>query len=123
MSWAGTQSLPIPLALHAVAAADGYVYAIGGWDDASYHREVWRAAIQGDGSLTSWQRDQDYPHQITFHSATAHDGRLYVVGGVALIANQPVALNQVFFANIGANGALGPGRRSRTCLARSTEPR
>jgi N-acetylneuraminic acid mutarotase len=107
VSWSATQALPVPLYLHAVAASGDYIYVIGGWDDTSYRREVWRAQIQSDGSLASWQRDADYPYQITLHSAVAQGGRLYVVGGVALVNKQPVALNNVYFANIGVDGALG----------------
>ena len=118
VSWSNVQALPVPLYLHAATASDGYVYVIGGYDDVYYHREVWRAQVLADGSLTSWQRDRDYPYEITLHSAVAHGGRLYVMGGVALINNQPVALNKVLYANIGAGGTLGPWQEV-TSLPRS----
>ena len=114
VSWSNAQALPLPLALHAASAAGDHIYVIGGYDDTNYHREVWRSQIQADGSLASWQRDRDYPYQITLHSAVAQDGRLYVVGGQALISNQAVALNKVFYANIGAGGTLGPWQEVRS---------
>ena len=118
VSWMDAQPLPVPLYLHAATVSGGYVYVIGGYDDTNYRREVWRAQILADGSLAGWQPDRDYPYQITLYSAVAHGGRLYVVGGVALINNQTVALNKVFYANIGAGGTLGPWQEV-TSLPRS----
>ncbi len=106
--WITDQPLPIPLYLHAVAIWNDHIYVIGGWDNHTYHREVWRADIQADGALGSWKQDREYPLPVTLHSAVAHAGRLYILGGVTPSGGQAMPLNKVYFADIASDGGLGP---------------
>lgn len=115
--WTQQPSLPVPLYLHAAVVWGNYVYVIGGWDNQNYRREVYRASIGADGSLSNWQQDQSYPFAIGLHAAKAVNGRIYVAGGYET--------KRVYMAAIGADGALGswqevaslPGVRYRHAMA------
>ncbi len=103
-AWQAQPALPVRLNLHVVVALNGYVYAIGGYDNQNYHSEVWRSQIAADGSLSAWQRDRDYPLAITLHAATAASGRIYVSGGYT----PQRGTNHVYFTTQNADGTLGP---------------
>lgn len=81
-SWSATTALPVPRKAHAAAAANSYLYSVGG-ADASNARQVsvFYAPVQGDGSLGSWQVTTALPSPRANLGAVAAGGFLYAIGG------------------------------------------
>jgi N-acetylneuraminic acid mutarotase len=91
---------------HRCVAYNGYLYMMGGRNTIGEGiRDVAVARIQDDGSLGAWAAATPLPPTsgLSSFAAVAHDGRLYVIGG--LIYSSPVA--DVHVAPIRADGTLG----------------
>ena len=103
-AWLDAPSLPTPLHSHAAVAwrrntlCDRRV----GWESSTSGGAT-RSDIATDGSLSTWQRDRDFPVGIVLHAAVVTDGRIYVSGGDTTGGKT----NRVYVAMIGTGGALG----------------
>lgn len=83
------QSLnPLPIVVHDPMAmvADGYLYAFGGEGtppsgDTSHSRDVYRAAIQADGTVGSWQLVGLMLDRRPHSGYLVYDGTIHVVAG------------------------------------------
>jgi hypothetical protein len=85
--WQQLRPLPRPRSHHAVFVADSFMYVIGGLDGAvnghgAHFTDVIRAPVQADGSLGEWRIVSRAPHAYATHAAFAHDGYLWILGGV-----------------------------------------
>jgi hypothetical protein len=103
-----TTPLPAPRYQHAVAAHNGYLYAIGGRDaDGAATAGVSFAPILADGTVGAWASTSALPAPRIgiADMAFGYSGRLYVVGGADA---QFTALNTVLYATQNADGTLGP---------------
>jgi len=103
-TWTDGRALPNSLYFHAAEVVNGHIFVIGGWDGSNRRREVWRAAIQNDGSLGEWINAGLYPIGIALHDVIGVGSRLYVIGGQN---SAGVALAEVRFVDVQANGNLG----------------
>jgi hypothetical protein len=82
----------------------GYLYIIGGLDaSGAYRSEVWRAAINADGSLGAWARDLSLPEGLAFASCVAFGNMVYVIGG----RSSSGLSSTVYFTMVNSGGALG----------------
>jgi hypothetical protein len=101
-SWSAQTALPATNQFHAMAAWNGYVYAIGGDSNNVYYAQV------QNGQITSWNATTPIPPGVTaivsrgFMCAAAIDGFLYILGGF-----NGVALSIVNYASINPDGSLG----------------
>ncbi len=80
--WSSTE--PLPVALHSADAAlfRGFVYVTGGADgDDVPVPTTYRAAINDDGTLGTWEELDALPNPTTYHSFVNFGPFLYVVGG------------------------------------------
>jgi N-acetylneuraminic acid mutarotase len=69
--------MPAPRSGHAVAAVEGKVYVIGGWDGVKHCDDVWQYNPDGD----SWRVGTAMPTARSHPAVTTIEGRVYVVGG------------------------------------------
>jgi hypothetical protein len=116
--WTALGDMPTPRSHHASVVHDGALYLIAGLNGnpAAPHeplRDVLRAPIHADGSLGAWATVSTLPHAYGTHSAFAHGGFVYLVGGVEDNARFSDAILR---APIESNGALGDWSRVGSSL-------
>jgi hypothetical protein len=102
-----TTPLPEARYQHAVAAHNGYLYAIGGRGaDGAAPAGVYFAPILADGTVGAWAATAALPAPRIgiADMAFGYSGHLYVVGGADA---QFTALNTVLYADQNADGTLG----------------
>jgi len=81
-SWTPTSTLPESRYRLSLSAANGYLYATGGYDGSNARNSIYVARINGDGTLQSWQLANFAPGGGRFyHSSHVINGRLTLVGG------------------------------------------
>jgi N-acetylneuraminic acid mutarotase len=116
--WTALTPLPRPRSHHAALVHQGYLYVVGGLDGRpadgpALLNDVRRAEILPDGSLGAWKLASVMPHSYSTHSAFAHDGGLYVLGGVEDNAR---FVGTVWRAGFGAEGRLGSWEQMHPAL-------
>jgi N-acetylneuraminic acid mutarotase len=105
--WESAFDLPVAVRSLTLTAANGYLYAIGGADgNNTASAQVYRAKINANGSLTSWQplTDRPLPQARERHATVVYGGRLVVLGGLNASGN---STNTVYAATLNADGSLG----------------
>ena len=131
-----TVNLPQSIWDHASAIWNGYVYVAGGnsactavFDNCGFTDNVYFSRINQDGSLSDFNQTTPLPRYLKGHSLLAHQGYLYVIGGIVQTVypvapipypdppypnpdfdfdNYETILNgRVFYAKIGSDGRLG----------------
>jgi len=105
-TWQSTTAYP--RSTHAMPAVcyNGHIYVISGHHTGWYHSDVYYADLNPDGSILSWIATTSYPTGSNRHSAVAHNGYIYSVGGNNDNCYNP-ALNTVYAAPINPDGSLG----------------
>jgi N-acetylneuraminic acid mutarotase len=101
-SWQSTTSLPSGRHYHSSVVSGGYVYVLGGYGDSGSLSEVLYAAVNGDGSLGSWQSTTSLPSGRSAHSSVVSGGYVYVLGG-----GDSDYLSEVLYAAVNGDGSLG----------------
>jgi len=83
-SWTATTPLPDRRELLGVALMDDAIFVTGGMKtpEITFHDEAYKAEINPDGTVGSWQELQNLPEPREFHTSFAYKGRVYVIGGV-----------------------------------------
>jgi uncharacterized repeat protein (TIGR01451 family) len=99
--WTAAAALPAQLYRLSAAADNNVIYVTGGYDGAA-RANVYMARVRSDGSLEPWQETTALPNPVYYHETVIHDGRVLVLGG----KNDGAEFNQVYAANINANGTL-----------------
>lgn len=84
-AWQPMTPLPEPRSSFAAATLDGSIYVVGGWAMAGdketvWHETAWRGQMH-DGKL-KWTAIAEPPFQRRALSVAAHDGKIYVLGGM-----------------------------------------
>jgi hypothetical protein len=107
-AWTAGPALPEAVFYHAGAAANGFVYVLGGYhytdaDGFVVSDAVSYAKVNADGSLGAWQAALHLPQAVFFPSAAVWNGRIYVTGGW----NGTALTNAVYSAAVNADGSLG----------------
>jgi hypothetical protein len=103
-AWQTANPLPGPLRSLTLTAANGYLYAVGGSSGSSVSAQVYRAKINADSSLGSWQTLGVLPQPRERHAAVVYGGRLVVLGGLNASGG---STNTVYAARLNADGSLG----------------
>jgi N-acetylneuraminic acid mutarotase len=99
--WAVSDSwLPVAKAGHNIAAANGYLYLMGGTTVVLGTTDVYQARIKSDGDIGAWTVSSNLlPSARTFGHGFAYNNFLYMIGGEDT-SNNPQ--NSVFFAPVTA---------------------
>lgn len=112
-TWRATSSLPQPVIYGTGAAADGYVYVLGGdhcndafCDAVAISNVVYFAKANADGTLGAWAATSPLPEAVYFPSAAVWNGTIYVTGGF----NGSDLTAGVYGAKVNADGSLGAWR-------------
>ena len=108
-AWNPAGDLPGPLSHFSVAYARGFVYVTGGLDklpttNPPPKKDVWRGAVEPDGTLDDWTAMTPMPVGICTHASFVYGGWLYVAGGIDA---KPSELAAVRRAPIQDDGTLG----------------
>ncbi len=83
--WLELPPLPEPRSSHDAAVLGGRIYVAGGWQlrgdqDSQWHTTAW--SIDPTAATPKWEELPTPPFQRRAVSLAAHDGRLYVIGGM-----------------------------------------
>jgi hypothetical protein len=119
--------LPAGLSKHALAAAQGFLYAIGGNTGGAvsqegytqgFQNDVYYAAIDPDSTLGPWHRTEALPDSRIDHKAAAVGPYLFIIGGRNVneyfdpaaqgLYFDYILYKQVLFSQIQADGTLNP---------------
>ncbi len=102
-SWFTTKPYPAKIYAETCVASGSYVYCIGGNNYTNgYIANVSVAAIEVNGSLTSWIQTKQYPVGIASAGCFVQKDYIYCIGG----NNKTSLTNTVYFSQIEANGSL-----------------
>jgi hypothetical protein len=97
--WSDLPSLPEPRSSLDAAVLNDTVYVFGGWklngesDDSQWHQTAWSLNLS-DANAT-WQPIAEPPFQRRAVSVAAHDGKLYVLGGMQAVGG-PTTKSSVY---------------------------
>jgi hypothetical protein len=82
-AWLSTTAFPSGRILHSSVAYNGFVYAIGGFEEQNYGpvSAVLVAPLNADGSVGDWSSTAALPSERWFHSSVAYNGFIYTMGG------------------------------------------
>lgn len=81
-AWTATASLPAARTKLAMTAWDGHLVATGGDDGAGSRNTVYWAALNDDGTITSWNTSAaTLPAAVSGHAMSVSSGTLYASGG------------------------------------------
>ncbi|PSO43460.1 hypothetical protein BRC19_00340 [Candidatus Saccharibacteria bacterium QS_5_54_17] len=103
-AWSTTSSLTRERTELGVAVHDDYIYATNGFDGTGELDSVEYAPINSDGTLGSWSSTSTTATAKSLHASVAHNGYLYVIGGLDSNNN---TLASVEYAPINSDGTLG----------------
>ena len=84
-TWAELPVLPEPRSSHDAAVVGDTLYVVGGWamngeDDHDWHDTAWKLDLTSN--KLSWEAISAPPFQRRAIAAAAHNGKLYVIGGM-----------------------------------------
>ncbi len=106
--WQTIGSLPVPLAEHAMAVANGYLFVSGGVTGAGGQllSKVYVAPLRADGLLGTWQEltSTPLPRGLRSHSMLAINDSLYLSGGMEV--GLPWEHHEIYRASVQADGTL-----------------
>lgn len=105
-TWQVTTSLPAARYGSQLAFANGYLYHLGGFNGTNVFNTTHFSVINngGGGFTNTWATTTSLGTARSLHGAVAHNGRIYVFGGINSAATP---LNTVEYATINANGTVG----------------
>jgi len=103
-TWSSTTSIPSPRIriTHSVAAANGYIYVVGG-ENSSAQTTVWYAKVNADGTVGAWTSGSSLPVATSDQAVVVDNGYIYSMGGLA-----PSATNAIYYAKLNYDGSIGP---------------
>ncbi len=99
--WSETTPLPNGSWRHACAAANGFIYFLGGGSGPS--ADCYYARVNPDGTIGSWQSASALPTTLGWLAADATGGHIYAVGGWNLSG----LTNAASYAPLDSSGAIG----------------
>lgn len=108
-TWLALNSLPGARDSHAMVAANGYLYVIGGLNNTSTAQStVYKAQIQAGGTLGAWSTTTALPVPVADVglynlAATTLSGKVYVFGGAN---NNGVSVATIYIGSSDASGDL-----------------
>lgn len=108
-TWNSTTVLPGARRYLEATVANGYLYAVGGFDGATADATVYYAKLNGDGTIGAWQTNaQPLPGARVGPSIVNADGYLYVLGGCSdNTTTCGTPNNSIYYAKLTADGSTG----------------
>jgi hypothetical protein len=106
-AWSPTTSFPIPVDAQSCVASSGYIYCVGGIDEAagtnatSYPSELVYYAPLSSSGIGSWSKSLSYPAGTYLPSCAEDNGYVYCVGGVNSGGD---AVNTDYYASLSSSG-------------------
>jgi N-acetylneuraminic acid mutarotase len=96
--WSDLPKLPEPRSSHDAAVLGDTLYVVGGWrlggkDSQEWHKTAWSLDLKV--AKPEWKALPETPFERRALSAAAHDGKLYVIGGMKS-DNKPCTLVSIF---------------------------
>jgi len=84
-TWSDLPALPEPRSSHDAAVVGDSIYVVGGWamtgeGDHVWHDTAWKMDLTADE--LKWEAITSPPFQRRAIAAAAHDGKLYIIGGM-----------------------------------------
>jgi hypothetical protein len=117
-NWCTTSSITTARNRFGMAAYNGYIYIVGGYDGSAPitgSHSVMYSSIASDYTLGTWADNSTNFTSITALAngwrnggVVAEEGHIYMVGGCTTAPACTGALNGVYYAVINADGTLGP---------------
>lgn len=81
--WSDLNPLPVTLTAHTAFCKDGYVYLLGGYNNAIYY-----AKINTDGTINKWEKNlNSFETARGNHSSNVNNDIIYIIGGSTGNAN------------------------------------
>lgn len=107
-TWNKAPSYPYGVAYQSCATNSTYVYCIAGVNAGSGGSEtnVYYAAIQDNGNLSSWKASASYPAKVYAPSCIIASGYVYCMGGA------PTNATWVYYSQIQSNGDLSSWKQA-----------
>ena len=102
-AWTTTNSLPNTRYLHSSVVANGYVYAIAGYDGSTVQSTVFYAKLNSNGTTGTWQSTNSIVGARYLSGAVVVNGHVYMLGGF----NGTSYLNSVTYAPLNGDGTTG----------------
>lgn len=106
--WQETSSLPVPLSNHSAVYNNGFIYAMGGANDAGFPVGTnFYTRVNSDGSLGPWANAALLPNKdglANFYAASLGNF-VYIFGGATYGIN---AVRDVWYTNVRNDGSLVP---------------
>lgn len=96
----------IGIDLHGTVIVNNRLYVLGGWTGTQGTSAVRYATING-GTIGAWQTGPSLPKAVYRLAAVAHDGFIYVTGGVIRSGEDVISQADVYVARVNADGSLG----------------
>lgn len=81
-TWTTSAALPSGRYGHSTMAHNGFLYAIGGYDDINTLNDVLMAPMNANGAIGAWVSTAALSSGLRHHSSIAHNGFIYVLGGL-----------------------------------------
>ncbi len=106
-SWTRTTAYPIPVDSQSCVASSGYIYCMGGFDEAqgtnatSYPSSYVEYAPLTSSGIGPWSNSTAYPADVYAPSCVAADSYIYCLGGLDSNSNY---LNAVYYASPSSSG-------------------
>ena len=79
--WDGTTDYPSPIRAESCVTSGGYIYCVGGYNEAVISSLVYYAPISPSG-IGAWTSTTSYPMAVWAQSCAAAAGEIYCVGGI-----------------------------------------
>jgi len=102
-AWTATTSFSTGRSNHAAVITNSYIYVLGGNTAAANLNDVQYAPLNADGTVGAWTATTSFVTTRVSHTATAHKGYIYILGG----NNGGSSFSDVQFAPLNANGSVG----------------
>lgn len=105
-SFVATTSLPEARWLHGMAVLNGYLYVIGGLNNAAVQQStVYKAPINSDGTVGAWSPTAALPVPLSDTGVIVVGNRIYVIGGDKGTGDEPI-VNTVYYASPDGSGNI-----------------
>ena len=120
-SWTtSSNSLPQYLYYPSAAAANGYIYVMGGYAvSGGFQSAVYYAKINSDGSIGTWTTSSNSLPQAMYEgSGATNNGYIYFLGG---INSSEAPVNTVYYAKLASDGSVGSWTTNTNHLPQSID--
>jgi N-acetylneuraminic acid mutarotase/PKD repeat protein len=119
-SWEAAGTLPVANTDYALIEHNSHLIEIGGYTTAGYTANAFTTAINPDGTLQGWTVTSPLPQPLNASGIINTGGKVISFGGAGPANPPPMALHQVYSADLNPDGTLGPWLTSPNRLPLAT---